>query len=120
MASLGNVGHTFYHGKAYQADQFFTSNKQPTSVNMTGTSAVPFSYVSLFRNSVVLYRSRCDGSGVWHFYDMDDSGTQLYTVISLTQDGPTGEEWSASVVGGTATVTKLFSATRAAAHAFAG
>lgn len=120
MASLGNVGVYIRVGKPYSAWQFFTQNKQPTSVSMTGVSTVPFSFALLFRNGVLNYRARCDGSGNWFFYDMDDSGTQSYTIITLTQDGPTGEEWVATVVGGTATVTKLFSATRAAAHAFVG
>jgi hypothetical protein len=74
----------------------------------------------VLRNGVPNYRTRADGSGNWSFYDMDDDGTQQYTIVSMTQTGPTGEEWKATVSGSVATVTKLFSATRAAAHAFAG
>jgi hypothetical protein len=87
---------------------------------MTGVSTVPNSLVVLLRNGVPNYRTRADGSGNWFFYDMDDDGTQQYTIVTMTQSGPTGEEWKATVVGNVATVTKLFSATRAGAHAFAG
>ena len=120
MASLGDIGTYVPSGKVFAAWQFFTTNKQPTSVAMTGVSTVPNSIVLLLRNGVTNYRTRADGSGNWAFYDMDDDGTQQYTIVSVTQSGPTGEEWSATVVGGVATVTKLFSATRAAAHAFVG
>jgi hypothetical protein len=63
-------------------------------------------------------RTRADGSGNWHFYDMDDSGSQVYTIAAFTQDGPTGELWSATVAGSVATVTKLFASQRALAAAF--
>ena len=120
LASLGNVGFNVrlarYDGRPWG---FYTYDKQPTSVSMTGVSDIPLSFVSLFRNSVLQARSRSDASGNWGFYDMDDSGSQVYTVASFTQDGPTGELWSATVVGSTVTVTKLFSSQRAIAQAFA-
>ena len=118
VASLGDVGKTFSSSKIYAAEGWFTLNKQPTSVNATGTSNVPYAFVSLFRNAVLQDRSRCNSSGVWHFYDMDDSGTQIYTVAAYTQDGPTGELWTIAVTGSTATVTKLFDSQRAIAAAF--
>ena len=99
--------------------QWYTLDKQATSVIMSGTSDVPFSFVSLFRNSVLQDRSRSDGSGVWSFYDVDDSVSQVYTIASFTQDGPTGELWSATVTGATAVVTKLFSSQRNSAYAYA-
>lgn len=122
VANLGNVGKNFSIARPFAAWQFFTDDKQPTSVDMAFTganaSSVPNSFLILTRNGVFQYRSRTDGSGLGHFYDMDDSGSQVYSISSYTQDGPTGEAWTATVVGGTATVTKTFAAQRAAAVAF--
>jgi hypothetical protein len=117
VASLGNVGHNVPIARAEtEAWNSFTFGKQPTSVDMalTGTNAsvIPNSFLSLFRNGVLNARSRTDGSGNCHFYDMDDSGSQVYTIVAFTQDGPTGELWSATVVGATATVTKTADAIR--------
>jgi hypothetical protein len=123
VANLGNVGFNFRIGPPYAASQFFTLDKQPTSVDMafTGTlaSAIPFSFAILTRNANYQYQTRSDGSGVFHFYDMDDSGSQVYSVSTYTQSGPTGEAWTATVVGSVATVTKVFSASRASASFFA-
>ena len=122
MANLGNVGKTMKQRQEYFSWQFFTLNKAPTSVDMAGTgvnaSSVPFAYVVLTRNAVVNYRTRADASGNWHFYDMDNSGSQVYAIASYTQDGATGEAWTATVVGSVATVTKTFAAERAVASAF--
>lgn len=123
MAALGNVGRTFRLGKERSALQFFTQDKQPTGVDMAFTganaSSIPFSFLVLTRNAVVQYRTRTNGSGIGHFYDMDNSGSQVYAISSYTQDGATGEAWTATVVGSVATVTKIFAAQRALAAAFA-
>jgi hypothetical protein len=117
MASLGNIGFQFARPAVTSMGQFFTMNKQSTGVDMTGTSDTPYAFVSLFRNASLQYRSRADGSGVWHFYDMDDSLSQDYSITSCTQSGATGEAWVATVVGSVATVTKTFSSQRAHASA---
>jgi hypothetical protein len=124
MASLGNVGHTFNGtGRENTAWQFFTLDKQPTSVDMAFTgvlaSSIPFAYAVMIRNSVINWRTRADASGEFHFYDMDNSGSQTYAITTYTQDGATGEAWTATVVGSVVTITKQFSAQRAAATAFA-
>lgn len=119
MASLGNVGKFFYRGADYSAFQFFTINKQPTSVTMNAVSDVPYAFVILTRNAVLNYRSRADSAGNWGFYDMDDSSSQIYTIATFTQSGPTGEMWTATVSGSTVVVTKLFGSQRAVAAAFA-
>lgn len=124
MADLGNVGKTIQQVRDYmQAWHIWGFDKHPTQVDMAFTganaSSVPFSFLVLTRNSIALLRTRTDGSGVGHFYDMDDSGGQIYGITSYTQDGPTGEAWTATVVGAVATVTKTFAATRASAVAFA-
>jgi len=120
VASLGNVGLAIpvpaNNAEAWYA---FTFNKQPASVTMTGTSDVPYAFAALYRNAVVNFRGRCNAAGVWNFYDMDDSGSQIYTVVTYTQDGPTGELWTATVTGTTVVVTKLFGSQRAVAAAFA-
>lgn len=124
MANLGNVGHTFNGtGREYTAWQFFTLDKQPTSVDMAFTgslaSSIPFAYAILIRNAVVNWRTRADANGEFHFYDMDDSGSQTYSITTYTQDGATGEAWMATVVGNVVTITKTFAAQRALAAAFA-
>jgi hypothetical protein len=97
--------------------QFFTLNKRPTSVTMTGNSDTPFAYILLFRNGVLQWRTRADANGDFAFYDMDDSLSQLYAATSYTQDGATGEAWVGTVVGSVATLTKTFSSQRAFAWA---
>lgn len=123
MASLGNVGKFFKFPQSYHAWQFFTFDKQPTSVDMAGTgiyaSSIPNAYVVLYRNATRQYQSRADASGNWHFYDMDNSGSQVYSVASYTQDGATGEAWTATVTGSVVVITKTFSANRATAAAYA-
>lgn len=124
MASLGNVGHAIAAPNMYPGWQWWTADKQPTSVSMLFTgvlaSEVPFAFAVLYRNSVVNGRTRADGSGVFAFYDMDNSGSQVYAISTYTQDGPTGEGWVATVVGTAVTITKTFGAQRALAAAFAG
>lgn len=120
MANLGNVGFNFPLCAAKLSAWYaFTLNKQPTSVTMAGVSDVPYAFTSLFRNAVLNYRGRADASGNWAFYDMDDSDSQGYTIVTYTQDGPTGELWTATVTGSTVVVTKLFGSQRAVAAAFA-
>lgn len=124
MASLGNIGFAFGSVGAWGTGwQFFGLDKRPVGVDMalTGTlaSTVPLSFLALTRNSVPQWRSRTDSSGNGHFYDMDDSGDQVYSISAYTQSGPTGEAWTATVVGSVATVTKVFAANRATAAAFA-
>lgn len=123
MASLGNVGKTMKLPQNFSmAWTIWGLNKNPVSVDMTPSagqlSEVPFSFVILTRNAVENMRSRSDGSGEWHFFDMDDSGNQVYGIASYTQAGATGEAWVAVVAGGTATVTKTFAANRAAGFAY--
>lgn len=122
MANLGNVGHSYASPNMYPAWQWWTFDKQPTSVDMafTGTlaSSVPFAFAVLTRNSSYQYQTRADSNGEFHFYDMDNSGSQTYGIATYTQDGPTGEAWIATVVGSVATVTKIFAANRALASAF--
>lgn len=122
MASLGNIGNAVGACASQTGWQFFGLDKRPTGVDMalTGTlaSTVPLSYIVLVRNAVYQFRSRTDASGNGHFYDMDDSGDQVYSISAYTQAGPTGEAWVATVVGSVATVTKVFAANRAIAAAF--
>ncbi|HKS91107.1 MAG TPA: hypothetical protein VJQ83_04190 [Tepidiformaceae bacterium] len=118
---MANLGHTIGAAKVWSALNVFGQEKQPTSVDMhpvTGQEGTPLAFVSLIRNGVLNMRSRADATGMWHFYDMDDSGNQAYTIIAYTQAGATGEAWTATVSGSTATVTKIFAAQRAVAAAF--
>ena len=112
MSDLGNVGKAFQTNFPYYAYKWYTLGKQPISVNMTGVSSVPYAFVSLFRNSVLQDRSGADSSGEWHFYDMDDSGTQDYTIVAFTQEGATGESWTATVVGSTVVISQSFTSNR--------
>lgn len=118
MANLGNIGNFIGNDNPLAAWQFFTRNKQPTGVIMSGVSDVPYAYIVLTRNSKVNYVTRANALGEWHFYDMDDSLSQDYAIAAYTQAGATGEAWTATVVGSTATVVKRFSSQRASAHAF--
>lgn len=124
MASLGNIGNHFRPTVSYMKSclQFFTINKRGTSVDafFTGTKAsrVPYSFIVLYRNSSYQYKTRSDGNGEFHFFDMEDSGTQIYSAASYTQDGATGEAWTITVVGSTVTITMTFAARRAQAMAF--
>lgn len=122
MAALGNVGRTFRVGKKYSAWQFFTYDKQPTSVNMlfngVNASEIPFSYAVLARNAVRQYQTRADGSGVFAFYDMDDSGSQVYSISTYTQSGPTGEAYTVIVVGNVVTITRQFTSNRTRSFTF--
>ncbi len=95
--------------------QFFTLNKQPTPVTMSGNSDTPFAFILLFRNGVLQWRTRADANGDFAFYDMDDSLSQDYAATSYTQDGATGEAWVGTVVGSVATLTKTFSSQRSRA-----
>lgn len=119
MANLGNVGHNIalarFTGTAWH---FYTQDKQPTSVTMHSVSDIPFAFAILTRNAVTNDRTRCDSSGNWFFYDMDNSGGQIYSIATYTQDGATGEAWTATVVGNVVVVIKTFAANRAAAAAF--
>lgn len=118
MADLGNVGF-FVGSPGVQAGwQFFTRNKQPTAVTMSGNSDTPFAYILLFRNGVLQYRTRADSNGDFAFYDLDDSGSQDYAATSYTQDGATGEAWVGTVVGSVATLTKTFSSQRTRAFLY--
>jgi hypothetical protein len=99
------------------ANQFFTRNKQPTSVTMSGNSDTPFAFILLFRNGVLQWRTRADANGDFWFYDLDDSLSQDYSATSYTQEGATGEAWVGTVVGSVATLTKTFSSQRAFAWA---
>lgn len=95
--------------------QFFTLNKQPTPVTMSGNSDTPFAFILLFRNGVLQWRTRADANGDFAFYDMDDSLSQDYAATSYTQGGATGEAWVGTVVGSVATLTKTFSSQRSRA-----
>jgi hypothetical protein len=118
MASLGNIGFQFAAPAFTAFAQFFTANKQPTSVTMAGNSDTPFALISLFRNSVLQYRTRADANGDFAFYDMDDSLSQDYAATSYTQDGATGEAWVGTVAGSVATLTKTFSSQRTRAFLY--
>ena len=100
----------------------FGFNAPNTSVDITGTSASPGSIAILIRNGVVVSRRYADPStGVWHFYGVDDSGSQIYTIVTTTQSGgSTGEVWTSTVTSGVATTTKIFSSQRAVGYASAG
>lgn len=98
--------------------QFFTRNKQPTSVTLSGNSDTPFAFILLFRNGVLQWRTRADANGDFAFYDLDDSGSQDYAATSYTQDGATGEAWVGTVVGSVATLTKTFSSQRTRAFLY--
>ncbi len=118
---MANLGHTIRSGKVYSAESPFGQDKQPTGVDMhpvIGQEGTPFAFVSLVRNGVRNMQTRADATGMWHFYDMDDSGLQVYSIIAYTQTGATGEAWTATVSGSTATVTKVFASQRAVAAAF--
>lgn len=119
MANLGDVGVFIGNDAVTAARKFYTLNKQPTSVTMSGNSDTPFAYILLFRNAVPQDRTRADANGDFAFYDMDDSLSQDYAATSYTQDGATGEAWVGTVVGSVATLTKTFSSKRAHAAAFA-
>ena len=117
MADLGNVGFFMGTSEYMPGWQFFTRNKQPTPVTMSGNSDTPFAYILLFRNGVLQYRTRADSNGDFAFYDLDDSLSQDYAATSYTQEGATGEAWVGTVVGSVATLTKTFSSQRAFAWA---
>lgn len=118
---MANLGHTIGAAKIRTSFTPFMNDKQPTGVDMfpsAGQAATPLAFVSLFRNGVTVARSRADASGIFHFYDMDDSGGQVYSIMAYTQAGATGEAWTATVVGSVVTMTKTFAATRASATPF--
>lgn len=121
MASLGNVGNAMPRPAQTSSASFFGTQNNATGVTgLTATSEVPGSYALLLRNGILYDRTRTNSStGVWNFYSADNSGSQTYTIVTMTQaGGATGEVWVATVTAGVATVTKLFSATRNTAFAF--
>ena len=121
MAALGNIGVTFNRGNVFSPSRFYMQDKEPTSVTMANTashSAFPGGFAILTRNATFQDKCYIDGSGVWHFYDMDDSGGQVYGISTYTQGGPTGEDWQATVVGNVVVVTQLHAANRAVAMAY--
>lgn len=123
MASLGNIGHDLGASGLRYGAQFFQLDKAHTSVTMPNVgdsepSAIPFAYAVLTRNSVVNWRTRCDASGKWNFYDMDDSGGQVYSIATYTQAGATGEAWTATVVGDVVVVTQQFTSNRTRSSSF--
>lgn len=125
MANLGDVGFALPFPVIAPGYSTFGANQANPVVHVTiaGTgvniSSVPNAFLTISRNAVQNDRTRADGSGVWYFYDLDNSGTQIYSVTAYTQDGATGEAWAVTIVAGVATVTKTFSAQRALAAAFA-
>ena len=122
MANLGDISKTFANTPELSSYGIFGLDNRGVNVSMQPVagqlSEVPFSFVVLTRNAVLNDRSRSDGTGLWAFYDMDDSGSQVYSISAYTQSGPTGEAWTATVVSGVATVTKVFASQRAVAAAF--
>ena len=118
MANLGNVGLAVSRPFPTSAFSFF-GTQNPSGIDITATSAIPGSFALLTRNGVLVERTRSSPStGVWHFYSGDNSGSQTYTIVTMTQaGGATGEVWVASVVAGVATVTQLFEANRLVAFA---
>jgi hypothetical protein len=117
VASLGNVGVQFATPAPAQTLQFFTLNKQPAGVVMSGNSDTPFAFILLFRNAVLQWSTRADANGDFAFHDLDDSLSQDYAATSYTQNGATGEAWVGTVSGSTAALTKTFSSQRAFAWA---
>ncbi len=96
-------------------------DKQPTMLNvaMSATSDIPGCFAVLTRNATFQQLTRANSSGVWAFYDMDDSNSQVYSIATYTQDGATGEAWTATVTGNVVVVTKTFAAQRSTAAFFA-
>lgn len=122
MANLGNVGNVMARPVQISSASLFGIQNNTTGVTgLTATSEVPGSVALLLRNGILYDRTYTNAStGVWTFNSADNSGSQTYTIVTMTQaGGATGEVWIASVTAGVATVTKLFSATRALAFAYA-
>ena len=109
MANLGDVGLACGISGSIGAYGLFGLETPSVSVDITATSSVPGSRALLMRNGVQIYRTISDATtGVWHFYNVDDSGSQPYTVMTTTQaGGGTGEVWTATVSGATVTVSKV-------------
>lgn len=116
MAALGNIGNAMPRPKQISSASLFGVQNNATGVTgLTATSEVPGSVALLLRNGILYDRTYADAStGVWSFYSGDNSGSQTYTIVTMTQaGGATGEVWRASITAGVATVTKIFSASRA-------
>lgn len=116
MANLGNIGKSLAVPRAISsARSQFGENNRSLFVNITATSEVPGSVAILMRNGIYNDRTLSNPStGVWQFNSGDDSGSQTYTIVTMTQaGGATGEVWRATVTNGVATVTKIFSSSRA-------
>jgi hypothetical protein len=115
MANRGNIGKCLAVPRVISYSRsFFGEGNRTVNTDMTGTSSVPGSIVLLSRNGVQIDRTHSNAStGVWHFYSAEDSGSLVYTVVTVTQSGPTGEAWIASVAAGVATVSKIASSIRA-------
>ena len=121
MASLGNVGRAMPRPAQSASASFFGVQNNATGVTgLTAASEVPGSYALLLRNGILYDRTRTNPStGVWTFYSADNSGSQTYTIVTMTQaGGATGEVWVATVSAGVASVVKKFSASRNVAMAF--
>jgi hypothetical protein len=118
MANLGNIGFQPASPRPFSGRKFYTLNKQPTPVTMSGNSDTPFAYILLFRNGVPQDRTRADVNGDFWLYDLDDSLSQDYAATSYTQEGATGEAWVGTVVGSVATLTKTFSSQRTRAFLY--
>ncbi len=91
-----------------------TATKAPVSVDVTITGATANSVIALTRNGVYVSPARANGSGVAHFYDLDDSDDHLYYAYQI---GSTNL-WSVSVENQTVVVTPLSFSSATHAHAF--
>lgn len=112
MANLGDASLTFPSEAMKSSSSLYGIGNASASETISGTSSVPFAVVVLTRGAVVIERATADSSGVWNFYNLDDTQDWPYTAVSYLHGQPLLEQWQVFVTSGVAAVTKLAASIR--------
>lgn len=122
MTDFGNVASIIQGSTPFGCGSPFTSGRTGILVDVSVTSAVPYSYGYIYRNAVPVWPPiRTDGTGVFHWTGLDPSYSTPYTIYTAdphTKLG-TGEAWRADVApNGVVTITQLYGVQRGGAYFF--
>jgi hypothetical protein len=103
MADLGDIGRLVVKDDPMWAYRgYFTTTKQPTSVDAHITDAPDGAAIMLTTRTGRADVGRADATGV-HFYDLDNGDYLAYVMF----DGSPGLAWSINVTGTVVTITRI-------------
>ena len=123
MANLGTVAFIIQGSTPFFCGSPFTADRTGILVDVSVTSQTPFAYAYIYRNAVPVWPPiQTDGTGVLHWYGLDPSYSNPYTIYTAdpVTKLTTGESWRVDIAtNGVVTITQLFSSQRAVAAAFA-